>query len=301
MAGKLMLFLLINLANKMQSICKKSLYSIPKKVVFSYIYNFKDKPMLKILIFSLLFLVCFSCGKKVEESQTITPEIKIDTVKAQGSIKDLPETKLSHAISVEEIDSVSFITTKKRAPEKRPKPEKISDFKTVKKLLNGIVAFDDSEKYGDAPAVKKINFKNGTSFSNQDDFYEAYFIAYFPSEDILLCEGGHSTDVSFNLKNSKLTEETGNPNEILTSPNNKFRLTSHYGGQECSAYIIQKNNNGNFEKILQLDEEFEKITKLSLCTIKENFWLDDTTLFLSRTHPDKKGKFGIKYFKILIK
>lgn len=257
--------------------------------------------MLKISIFSLLFLVFISCDKKTQESQTIAPEIKIDTLKAPDSIIDLPEIKGSYSFSVEEMDSVSFITTKKMAPQKRPKPEKISDFKTVKKLLNSVVEFDDSEKYGDAPAVKKINFKNGTSFSNEDDFYEAYFIAYFPSENILLCEGGHSTDVSFNLKNGKLTEETGNPNEILTSPNNKFRLTSHYGGQECSAYIIQKNNNGDFEKILQLDEYFEKITKLSLCIIKENFWLDDATLFFSSTLPDKNGKFGTKYFKILLK
>lgn len=29
------------------------------------------------------------------------------------------------------------------------------------------------------------------------------FVAYYPSEDILLCEGGHSTDVSFSLKNGK--------------------------------------------------------------------------------------------------
>lgn len=248
-----------------------------------------------LLSFLLLFLSCKE-EKAIEEPETTLVKEIIDSTEIEKASEPV-----SYNLSVEKIDSVSFFKVRNSVNPKIKYLEKITDFKTAKHLLKGIVEFDDSEKYGDAPAVKKINFKNGTSLDNQNDFYEAYFIAYFPTEDILLCEGGHSTDVSFDLKSGKQTEETGNPNEFIFSPKNTVRLNSHYGGQECSAYFIQKKSNNHFEKILQLDKEFEKVTGLWLCTVAEAFWADENTLYLSETNnADENGKLSKLFFKIVL-
>lgn len=123
------------------------------------------------------------------------------------------------------------------------------------------------------------------------------FVAYFPEEDILLCEGGHSSDVSFNLSNGKEAEDIGNPDFIKTSPPKEWRLNGYFGGQECASYFIQKKINNEFVKVIQLDEAFEKLTKIWLCTVGESFWSDEKTLYLTETDFVEKGT-STQYFKI---
>lgn len=251
--------------------------------------------MTKKIIALFLISLFFSCNKKTEKSEEIVVEPKVDTVKNVTEIQDSDES-LTYSISVEKIDSVAFFKAKKNAPRKKA-VEKITDFKIAKKLLGGIVEFepvDESENY---QAVKKIYFRNGKKLENRNDFDGETFVAYFPSEDILLCEGGHTSDMSFNLKNGKRTEETGNPDVISASPKNNFRLNGYFGGQECFSYFLQKKVNGEFQKIIQLDEEFEKITKHWLCTVAENFWADEQTLYLAEKN---LGDETSEYFKVIL-
>lgn len=251
--------------------------------------------MTKKIIALFLISLFFSCNKKTEESEEIVVEPQVDTVKNVTEIQDSDES-LTYSISVEKIDSVAFFNAKKNAPRKK-EVEKITDFKIAKKLMGGIVEFepvDESENY---QAVKKIYFRNGKKLENRNDFDGETFVAYFPSEDILLCEGGHTSDMSFNLKNGKRTEETGNPDVISASPKNNFRLNGYFGGQECFSYFLQKKVNGEFQKIMQLDEEFEKITKHWLCTVAENFWADEQTLYLAEKN---LGDETSEYFKVIL-
>lgn len=253
---------------------------------------------LKLIIIGLLFYSCQE-SKKVE-NETLPDSTISDTIIDEVVPQEIDAEK-SYSISVETIDSVAFYQAKKNAPRNKP-IEKITDFEIAKKRLAGIVEFSANDEYGEYQAVRKINFRNGTNWGNANDFDGEFFVAYFPSEDILLCEGGHTTDVSFNLKNGKQTEETGNPDVIVTSPNKLFRLNGHFGGQECYSYFLQKKINGEFEKILQLDEEFKKITKIWLCSIGESFWTDDSTLFVTENnYAGPNGKAEKKYFKILLK
>jgi len=253
----------------------------------------------KFFLLSAMALIFFSC--KEDKVTTSTPDVLIEKLVDSTEIIVVEPNNGDelNAILVEKIDSISFSKIKDSVRPPRKMLKKITDFKKVKKLLHGTVEFDDSEQYGEAPAVKTINFKNGTKFNDKNGFYEAYFVAYFPTEEILLCEGGHSTDVSFDLKNGKLTEDTGNPNEMVSSPKSTVRLSSHYGGQECSAYFIQKKKNKEFEKIIQLDDEFKKITGHWLCTVGEAFWADEKTLYVSETNnAGETQKLVTLYFKI---
>ena len=159
---------------------------------------------------------------------------------------------------------------KSKSGYKKENIQKVTNFQTAKKMLNKIVFFNDNDEDGQAQAIRKLRFRNGKENVYNNSFDGFYFVAYYPTEDILLAEGGHTTDVSFNLKNGKETEEVGNPDYIETSPNNLFRFNGHYNGQECSSYFIQRKHNDEFQKVIQLDEEFQKQTKI---------WREDTHFF----------------------
>ena len=209
-------------------------------------------------------------------------------------IKKINTNKLSNYLFiVDQINSNQFFTAQKIYGIHKQQIPKITDFKVAKKMLKGVVKFG-SELCGEE-GVADINYRNGTKLKYQDIYA---FVAYYPSEDILLCEGGHSIDVSFNLKNGKETEETGNLNIIQSSPDNNFRINGYFGGQECTSYFIQKKVNNEYIRIIDLDENFENQTDKYICTIKESFWsTDNKTLFLMKT--DGYGEEQTRdYFKI---
>ena len=218
------------------------------------------------LILLLLSYTLITCGEKVknlpEEAQSKKDQIwKID--------------QNNYTLHIETIDSVRFYKEKKAAKIQSEEIEKISDFKIVKKLLKGMIEFEETEDYA---AIKKIHFKNGTSWQSKDD--EEIFVAYYPAEDIIVMEGGHSSDISFNLNNGKAIEEAGNPEYLNTSTNKTYRLNGFYDGQECVTYFIEKNIQGQFEKVIPLSEELNKEGKLKICHVDDEFWKDDHTLLL---------------------
>ena len=255
-------------------------------------------PTLFFLMISFVFgLQSCEKEKKTELENLSKTEIQKpnDSVKSVSMMKS--EKAIQYTIKVEKIDSLQYHSVKKKMVPKKKNLLKITDIKEAKKMLKGIVEFD--EKTPEYPLVTKINFRNGKNSKEKlyYEFEECTFKAYFPSEDILLCEGGHTIDISFNLKNGKETEETGNPDIFVFSPKENFRLNGHFGGQQCSSYFIQKRINNEYVKIIQLDEEFEKLTKIWLCIIGDSFWADEKTLFLT-----EDSNFGVntKFFKVKI-
>ena len=244
-----------------------------------------------IIFFSTLINSCKNDNKK----QNTTSKVKITNNLDKD--EDLANNKRQYTIKIDTLDSLQFEIIKSKNIIQSSNISKIEDFQEAKKLLKGIVEFNDGDEDGESHALKRINFRNGKKYENKNEFDSEFFVAYFPTEDILLCEGGHSTDVSFDLKNGKLTEETGNPDMIIYSKNKEFRINGSYDGQECCGYFIQKKINGNFEKILNLEKEFKEKTKIDLCNIKEGFWINENTLYVEKFDFDfEKHKF--KYFKI---
>ena len=251
----------------------------------------------QIILITIFGFVIQSCKKEHEQENLSKTEVQKpkDSVKSVSVIK--PEKDIQYSINVERIDSLDYRHFAIKNATKKKTLTKITDFNQVKKLLKGIVEFNDNSEDGDQSAVKKIHFRNGKEYGNTNEYDYYYFIAYYPEEDILLCEGGHTTDISFNLKNGKETEETGNPDYINFSTTEKFRLNGHFGGQECSAYFIQKKIGSDYVKIIQLEKEFEKLTKIWLCFVSDSFWADDNTLYLTEGSNFEGPK---KYFKVKI-
>lgn len=246
--------------------------------------------MKKLLTLIILAFAMQSCENKTQKSK------KDETI----SNNEFWEVKQNNfEIKIEILDSLQFYNEQKTVKNTDKPIKKITDFNTVKKMLNGVVEFWDGDKDGESHGLRRILFRNGATFTNI--YNEDFFVAYYPSEDIILFEGGHSSDVSFNLKNGKQTEETGNPDYIVTSPDNQYRLNGFFDGQECVSYFIQKNINGHFENVIPLNSAFVRKDKINLCQANDFFWSDDNTLFFREVlYFNGEAITKSKYYKVSI-
>lgn len=248
------------------------------------------------IIFSLQ-----SCEKEKKNEQENFTENKIE--KPSDSVKSVflekPEKSIRYTTTVEKIDSLQYHSVKKKTSPKNKNFLKITDINEAKKLLRGIVEFDEQKNVGANLIVRKIHFRNGEKYVNNRDFDYFSFIAFYPEEDILLCKDEASSDISFNLKNGKKTEETGNPDLFIFSPKETFRINGVVDGMECMGYFIQKKIDGEYQKIINFEDEFKKKTTITLCNIRDGFWIDEQTFFLEKFDFDyETGKY--KFFKIKI-
>lgn len=204
-----------------------------------------------------------------------------------------------YPVDIQKIDKKVFISAQKQAVQYEPIP-KITNFQIAKKLLKGVVTFQTDEP--DYPSPLKIKFRNGVIIKEEDSnvLSDVGFVAYFPSEDILLFEGGHASDYSLNLSNGKETELTGNPEYIVQSPKNKNRLNAYFTGQECSVYFIQQYKHGEWLKTIELSEIFKIKNGGWLCVIQDAFWTDENTLYVSHLDNYDEDKAIYGYYKITL-
>ncbi|GIM61227.1 hypothetical protein CAPN008_12770 [Capnocytophaga canis] len=258
------------------------------------------------ILFLLLLLLCscdFSSKKKQENKEGVSNDEMYDNETSKNdSITEVTYIKSFFnedlPLEIHQISEKEFHTAQSKALKSDSIP-KITNFAQAEKHLKDIVTFRKDRDWTHFP--QEIRFRNGTKLDTIYDLLnEIGFVAYFPTEDILLFEGGHSSDVSFNLSNGKETEEVGNPEFVIASPNNKVRLNGYYGGQECVFYFIQQYKNGQWQKTINLDHIFEKITTKMLCNLSA-FWADDTTLYLAHPNYDEQGTMEFIHYKIILK
>lgn len=201
------------------------------------------------------------------------------------------------SVVIEKISSAQYDLARQQASLNKKPIAKITDIKTVQKELEGIVTFEELDGY---LGIKKINFRNGVTTDATYQLDECSFSTYFPTEDVLLLECGHTTDRSFNLKTGEDTYEVGNLNHVTTSPTGKYRLNKIFEGQECFDHFIQEHQNGNYKKILELNEIFEKNTGKWLCVIAKEFWIDDYTLYFGLVTQYKEEYNEYEFYKVKI-
>ncbi|MDA3613403.1 hypothetical protein [Polluticaenibacter yanchengensis] len=251
---------------------------------------FKKIPV--IIALSVIFAACAQEGKPIEENPS--PEV-LTTIPTEAK-PALPEDPQPATITIEKIDATQYNAAKQQAKPNKP-VEKITDFKTVQKQLAGVVDFIEMEGY---LGIKKINFRNGTTTGEKDQLDECSFVAYFPAEDILLLECGHTTDRSFDLTTRKETYDTGNPDLVTTSPTGKYRLNKIFEGQECYEHFLQENKQNKFQKIFELNKPFEKQFNKWLCVVEKEFWTDDYTLYFGLVTQYKEEGNEYEYYKVNI-
>lgn len=208
-------------------------------------------------------------------------------------------------VMIEQVDSATYYTARLKTP---PLPEKykaITDRKVVSQLLKGIVLLGDYDRETEklVPSdtgwvVMDIRPRRGGRISdyNRD---ESIFTAYYPDLDILLCEGGHTTDMTFNLTTGETRESTGNPETFVTSPDKSMRLSAVFDGQECSSFYLHYNEGGTYRKVIQLEEVFDKrIGDFALCKVGDAFWADSRTLYVQNPEGHMDNNLTTAYYRV---
>lgn len=231
-----------------------------------------------VLFFTLIISHCFHKNIMAQENNIRWTDFPVEIKKISPEVYEKVQRKFSTTYN----------------------PEKITDFKKVQEILKGIVEFTEDE----TPSVNKIHFRNGGIYKNNGD--ENYFIAYYPEEDILLCEGEHTADVCYGLKNSS-KHQVGNPDLFVYSPQKTFRLSACHSGQECDIYAIEKKTRKGFQKHIALSSLFNALNDVdkefyeNLCTV-DAVWSDEQNLFLNSHHYNEKGeKESNKFYQITFK
>lgn len=241
------------------------------------------KVIIRLLLVCALFVSC-------KEEKTAGHFGSSDTlVKQPGPKSPVSSLKTNwDVLLIKEIDSAEFYSIRAKVSPAKEEYTAITDRKLANRMLRGVVSFADYD--GDTNTlvtsdsgwvVTRIKPRRGNIITF-DKNNEPGFTAYYPELDILLCEAGHQTEVSFNLTTGDSTENTGNPAEFVTSADKTMRLNGSYDGQECNGYFIQVKEKGQYRSAIKLYEVFEnRMPKsIGICQIADAFWEGNTTLYI---------------------
>jgi len=269
-----------------------------------------------IILLSILALIVSSCKQATKKQTETTVEDTLAIVEDTELI-EVQDTNGDPLFDIKKIDSKTYLALKEEATTETTTWEKITDLEQAKEMLKGRVIWGryDYETHKlvedeQGELVHKVMFHDREIYSYE--YEESFFIAYYPQEDILLLEVGHSADISFNLTTGEETKDVGNPEYIVFSPSKQYRFNGHFSGQECSDYFIQKKIGEHYQKIIKLTSlyeedksEFEKRTGIwLLCEITDVFWQSDTVLNFITIIPDetRRERDGIKlYYQIILR
>lgn len=198
-------------------------------------------------------------------------------------------------VNLEEIDENQFNQLQPSNPSSFDKPEKITDLDSIK-VAFGNTATWLTDYEGRALVLNSFTLENGQNIQINQRSNEYVVVAYFPTEEVLLLEGGHSSDFSISLKTGEVIETVGNPDYILSSPNKKNRLNGFFPGQECSGHFFQKIEGDNL--IYLVDFGWGSKYGNDVCNFKTFHWIDDDNFLYSYLAYSSNSKTSeMKYFK----
>lgn len=205
-------------------------------------------------------------------------------IASQGYVFDgyLKKMKLDNSITITKIDKSKYEEWLKVAIKHVNKPKSIHHRDSIEAILKGRVEWftrDDEDKNIMGGTIKSIMKANGQKLVINEDYVDFYLNeesgGYYPEYDILVLEGGHTSDMSFSLRTGATTETVGNPEYIIASPQNTYRLNGIFGGQECISYFFQKKVDGKFTYLTRIDFNNE------LCIFKMFYWITETKFIYS--------------------
>ncbi|MFV0565014.1 MAG: SH3 domain-containing protein [Flavobacteriaceae bacterium] len=190
--------------------------------------------------------------------------------------------KLNKAqIKTKELDSLQFYNLFTE-----PKPYKHTTIKSeeeAKKLLASNVKWKTIEHLGNV--ISEINLNTGQTLHINQKSNDYWFVAYYPLEQIILFEGGHSSDYSISLKTGESLKTVGNPEYIIESPNKKLRLNGWFPGQECSSYFFQEKLEDNYRYLAKFG--WGGINGENVCYFNKFCWVSNSEFVYSYTDYSK--------------
>ncbi len=211
-----------------------------------------------------------------------------------GYLKRMENT---NAVSAIKIDSAKYSQLLKKASKKTYKPKKIGNLDSIKTILKNRVEWmtksDWDDDFLDVP--KSITTANGQKLLvNRETYFDTEFAegwsGYYPEEDILVLEGGHSVDVSFSIKTGGHYLTAGNPQYIVPSPKGTYRLNGLFSGQDCIDYFFEKRENGQYTYLAEFGDLY------NACEFKEFYWLNENEFIYKKMDYSTDSKKEIEVF-----
>lgn len=186
--------------------------------------------------------------------------------------------KLNKAsMETKEIDSLKFHALYKSTASSSLK--KITAQKEMEHLLSSTIKWKKSD-HVEGPIIDKVILNEGQALQFVPD--DLYLLAYYPTEEILLMEGGHGSEFSLSIKTGESLETVGNPEYIIESPNKKIRLNGWFPGQECSNYFFQERSGDKHIYLIDFGWGSEQYGK-DVCYLSDFCWLNDGEFLYSYT------------------
>lgn len=251
--------------------------------------------MMKLMYsFVFIFFICVSCSNKSEQITTL--QTQNDSISQVSNTVDSAQESSCCQLITEE-----HYGTLKSKFSKNDTLFKIVDFEEARKKLEGVVhwvAISDNDDSMIFP--HKINFRNGGEvilFNKDDGFAEYYFTAYYPTEDILLLEGGHASEEAYDLTTGDDISVVGNPDMTYTSLDKTKRIMSYYSGQH-SIYVYQERKGSHYVNRFDFRDYLKNCLGFDIDYIVEGFWGDDNVFYFFIPYYNDEGKFlSYRYYK----
>ncbi len=217
-----------------------------------------------------------------------------ESFEREGYVFDgfLTAFKNKDVIDNTKIDKGEYIELLKKAPKKIYTPKKVGSLDSIKLILKNRVGW--VTEFERADVIKSITTKNGQTLlvnqnSNDSGFSEGWS-GYYPEYDILVLEGGHSSDICFLIATGETESTIGNPQYIIPSPKNSYRLNGHFGGQECISYFFQKKVNGKFIYLTEFNSNGD------ICTFKTFHWISENEFIYSKMNYTTDSENGVEEY-----
>ena len=196
-------------------------------------------------------------------------------------------------IEIKDLTKDQFDSYQSSALENGSDRTKITDFTKIKNTIGDKVSWHSL--YEGHSFIDSIQLDNGQILKGNKASDDYYVIAYYPKEEILLFEGGHSSELSISIKTGETLETVGNPEYIITSPNGKMRLNGSFPGQECSDYFFQEIKDGKLTYLTNFG--WGSILGDDVCNFKDFSWINHKQFVYSYLGTSTGSDTGVVIYK----
>lgn len=174
----------------------------------------------------------------------------------------------------------------------RPEPyEVVTNIAEAERMLGGRLSVIEKKSDDYTFHDYEITFNDGTK--KYLGFGDYGFIAYFPGQETLLFEGGHTSDQPFDLNDSQAevsfigddfpyNVRTGNPYYHVASPDRRWRINGFHDGQDTLLRFLETWNaaKGKYEYVGYIVDYGNNI---QLGYNGNWFWTDNNTVIFTNS------------------
>lgn len=127
-----------------------------------------------------------------------------------GYLEPLKKAK----VVIEDMDKSQFNVFQSRNMQKKTTQNKITDIPKIKNMLADKVTWNTMDENGGYYFITSLRLDNGQVLKINEASNDYGITAYYPKDQVLMFEGGHTSDFSISIKTGESLTTVGNPEYI---------------------------------------------------------------------------------------